>query len=587
MRKQQKKQQRRRRRILAIFVFAVVISILTQVVSFLRFESSEGDPLSTYGDVRSSTEQRQREQTTIILRPPRSNEDGDRDEKEEKLYGNWQIKYSKSQYDETMNEESIDKEYSKDDDDNDSDEVQENDRSEGEETSAPTEEESDDNDTYFKDPNAEVADWDYFPKAHQKSRLNTSSTDVVLSLHNKKINCDLFMKDVETTPPAQRKPSNEACEGYNGVLHIHHFDRGGASGTAFFLFTVGMLNWADQHNYLPWIHIEDGYTKPIWDNLVHNSSRIINYDYDNRTFTMKTGMDIGWFRDQRDKKNHIFPGRPFLKEKKLHSKEFFVHGTGVWEHYFHPPTDFVPGDTSCRNKPLVKFNDDHIVPGIHANAPWAPRAWRYGEAPYIIRKDLSWDEWFEPQRRHAAETTRRYIRFNPMMERRALCSLPNPEFSLGMHIRHGDKYLERDIIKPKMFLIFAEAFVNNGGGSIYLATDSAKVVKTILKKWPKHVADHIVLQPSVLGLTRNKTAAFDIGISPHRTNVEALTDVLALSKCTFVLHGLSAMSEAVLFINPGLIKRSVNLEDIDHRSVDYFINTIMPRGRKVVNGGQQ
>jgi len=171
------------------------------------------------------------------------------------------------------------------------------------------------------------------------------------------------------------------------------------------------------------------------------------------------------------------------------------------------------------------------------------------------------------------------------MERRARCSLPNPKFSIGMHIRHGDKYLERDIIKPKKFLVYAEAFVNNGGGSIYLATDSAKVVETILNKWPKHVADHIVLQPLVLGLTQNETAAFDIGISRHRTNVEALTDVLSLSKCTFFLHGLSAMSEAVLFINPGLIRRSVNLEDIDHRSVDYFINTIMPIGRKVANEG--
>ena len=577
--KQQKKRQRRR--ILTIFVSAVVISILTQVVSFLRFESSAGDPnesqyqLSTYGDIRSSTEHHQREQTTAILRPPRSNEDDDRDEEGER-----QIKYSKSRYGDTMNKESqsIDK-----DDDNDGDELPENDRSEGEETSASTEEESDDNDTYFKDPNAEVADWEYFPKAHQKSRLNTSSTNVVLSLHDKKIKCDRFMKDVETSPPTLRNPSNNACEGYNGVLHIHHFDQGGASATAFFLFTIGMLNWADQHNYLPWIHIEDGYTKPIWDNLVHNNSRSISYD--NRTFTMKTGMDIGWARDKRDSKNHIFPGRPFLKEKKLHSQKFFVHGTGVWEHYFRPPNDFVPGDTSCRNKPLVKFNDDHIVPGIHANAPWAPRAWRYGEAPYIIRKDLSWNEWFEPQRRHAAETTRRYILFNPMMERRARCSLPNPKFSIGMHIRHGDKYLERDIIKPKKFLVYAEAFVNNGGGSIYLATDSAKVVETILNKWPKHVADHIVLQPLVLGLTQNETAAFDIGISRHRTNVEALTDVLSLSKCTFFLHGLSAMSEAVLFINPGLIRRSVNLEDIDHRSVDYFINTIMPIGRKVANEG--
>jgi hypothetical protein len=78
-------------------------------------------------------------------------------------------------------------------------------------------------------------------------------------------------------------------------------------------------------------------------------------------------------------------------------------------------------------------------------------------------------------------------------------------------------------------------------------------------------------------LTRNETAAFDLGVSPHRTNVEALTDVLALSKCTFLLHGLSAMSEAVLYLNPGLVARSINLEDEVYEKFgpEEFVQTLM------------
>jgi hypothetical protein len=167
-----------------------------------------------------------------------------------------------------------------------------------------------------------------------------------------------------------------------------------------------------------------------------------------------------------------------------------------------------------------------------------------------------------------------------MMERRAACSLPNPEYSLGMHIRHGDKYIERKVIKTGKFLRYAKAFVENGGGSIYVASDSAKVFEKIEKSWPKNVSSHVVRQPCI-GLTNNGTAAFDLGHSAHRTNTEALTDLLALSKCTFLLHGLSALSEAVLYMNPGLIERSINLEDRNHKhkTVDYFVNEIMPKGR--------
>jgi len=460
--------------------------------------------------------------------------------------------------------------------DRNSEDMERSDETENEDEKEQSAEEEEE-DMYFRDPNVTVVNWNYFPPSKREPRRDASwtqtskSTSKLFTLNEKE--CDRLMINVDTSPPPMRKASNEACEGYNGVLHIHHFDSGAASGTAFFSFTIGMLAWADQHNYLPWIHIEDGYTRPIWDPIVHTNTT-------NATFEMKTGMGIEWARDPNDSEWHIFPGKPF-RERPLKSKKIILHGTGVWEHYFLPPNDFVPGDLSCRNKPIIKMTDDQIVPGIHANAPWAPRAWRSTEAPYILRSELSWDEWFKTQREHAAEITKRYIRFNPVMERRAHCAFPNPEFSLGMHIRHGDKYLERQIIETDRFLVFAEAFVNNGGHSIYLATDSAKVVETILENWPKHVADHVIYQKSVLGLTLDDKPAFDLGVSPHRTNVEALTDVLALSKSTYFLHGLSAMSEAVLYLNPGLVARSINLEDelYSEYRPESFVKSFMQLGK--------
>ena len=124
--------------------------------------------------------------------------------------------------------------------------------------------------------------------------------------------------------------------------------------------------------------------------------------------------------------------------------------------------------------------------------------------------------------------------------------------------------------------------MNNGGGSLYLATDSKDVVDNIMKEWPKHVTDHIVRQPSVEGLTPNHFAAFDLGISSHRTNTEALTDIIGLSKCTFLLHGMSAMTEAALYLNPGLVMRSINIEDPQYSdySPDDFVKNMMPLGKR-------
>jgi hypothetical protein len=499
-------------------------------------------------------------------------------------------------------------------------------------------------DGYFKDPNGTVADWDYYPKLPQRvqeppslrSDDDEDDTTVLLSQKQRQLlnfdpsnqeQCLEFLKVVDTSPPPlPAEPSHTACDGYDGVFHIRHYDGGAASGTAFFQLTIGMLQWADQHNYLPWIHIDDDVTKPIWDNVVHTQARPrvlkkanttnMSLDGSNNStvsstennqsgssshisFTMQSGVEVGWAIDKRDSWFCVFPGKPELGHKfgangrrrsvseeseiidaHLEPKEFVVSGTGVWDHYFMPPVKngFIPGDKSCTNKPLVRFDVDHIAPGMHANAPWAPRAWRTAEAPYIVQRRASWDDWFSDQRRHASEIVQRYIRFNPYMVRRAQCAFPDPEFSLGLHIRHGDKYLERDVIKVGTFYRYAKAFVQNGGGAIYVATDSARVFDVIDKKWPKKISSHVVRQPAMMGLTRNKTAAFDLGLSAHRTNVEALTDLLALSKCTFFLHGLSALSEAVLYINPTLWNRSINLEieDHDYMTPQFFVEKMMP-----------
>jgi hypothetical protein len=58
--------------------------------------------------------------------------------------------------------------------------------------------------------------------------------------------------------------------------------------------------------------------------------------------------------------------------------------------------------------------------------------------------------------------------------------------------------------------------------------------------------------------------------SHHSTNTQVLVDILAMSKCQHLLHGLLAVSEAAHYFNPSLHGRSVNLEIRNHATIPQF-----------------
>lgn len=110
---------------------------------------------------------------------------------------------------------------------------------------------------------------------------------------------------IDTSPPKLHPQSSGACDGFDGVLHIQQGDFGGASGTIFFLFVLGQLQYAEQFNLKPWVHL-NSWSKMVYDQVVHGQGS-------KRKFTMMDGMSIGWARDARDVDGNLFPGRPRLR----------------------------------------------------------------------------------------------------------------------------------------------------------------------------------------------------------------------------------------------------------------------------------
>ena len=114
-------------------------------------------------------------------------------------------------------------------------------------------------------------------------------------------------------------------------------------------------------------------------------------------------------------------------------------------------------------------------------------------------------------------------------------------------------------------MLFSEAVP---GGHVFVATDSSLVVADAQKYFaetPKMASHALHIQPDVL---RSKTtnSVFKLYRDNHdATNRQVLTDIGALSRCTFMVHVLSAVSEAAVFHNPSLHARSVNLEDTENK----------------------
>lgn len=362
-----------------------------------------------------------------------------------------------------------------------------------------------------------------------------------------------------TRPGINLRTASDACSGYRGILHIAQGDAEGAAGTVFFLFVLNQLLYAQEHNLIPWIHLNN-VSHHIFDARVHGSYA---QSESARTIVVSDTVQPSWlgFRDPIAQKNFGFPGPPPKETSPDGPRTVTVEGNGVWESYFLPVSDYSPTDPSCQQLPLVKLSYAQIIPGLHLNCPWSLRAWRYGGLPPALRNDTaaSYSDWFRPMRQRGSRMVQKYIRFQPYMLQKAQHANPSSH-CLAIHVRHSDKANRRQKIPLKRFYPYMDAYLEQVplGGKIYVATDSSRVLEE-LQSLP-HYHDRLLWQEGA-ARSQNSTAVFRQH-NHHDTNVQVLVDILAMSQCQFLLHGLSAVSEAVLYLNPALQAdyRGVNLE---------------------------
>ena len=390
---------------------------------------------------------------------------------------------------------------------------------------------------------------------------------------------------------------DDVCFHYDGILLISYADRDGFA-TVFFLYIMNQLLYAETHNLLPWIHLDSETNTHVYDETEHG------YEDDSQIslgLHVLNGLNWDNFYDPQSSQNYSYPGKPVLdyQDPKSVSTSITLNGTGIWSSYFDPPSRLDPlrhladptksSGSSCHSKPIFQLTLPQIEPSLMVYCPYSVRAWRRRSTPPSLAQwNIPYQEWFDPMRQSAHEVVRRH--YHPTEEMVNLAHRANPvvegeEACLAIHIRHSDKADRRKQIEIDEFLPYIDAYFKAAVwvGTrivIYVATDSNQVIEDIQYKWPKKLTSYFKFQKGSMGqpVTRsdNKTAVFKLSQDHHRTNTEVFVDILAMAKCEFMVHGMSAVSEAVHYLNPRLHSQSVNLEEELPSNATDYLRTIQP-----------
>lgn len=405
------------------------------------------------------------------------------------------------------------------------------------------------------------------------------------------------LEDNEFLPSAasatRHGDDDDVCFHYDGILLISYADKDGFA-TVFFFYVMNQLLYAEKHNLLPWIHLDNEANTHVYDKTEHN--------YVDSPLSLKlqvlNGLHWDSYDDSENSQTYEYPGTPILDHKDPESESSIVtlNGTGIWSSYFEAPSRLDPvrdlaGDpkstsSTCHSKPIFQLTLRQIEPSLMVFCPYCVRAWRRKSTPPTLAQwNKPYQEWFEPMRRSAQGVVHRHI--HPTEEMITLAHKSNPvveseDACLALHIRHSDKADSREPIPVKDFLPYAEAYFQASiwiGTTIvvYVATDSNSVIKEIEDAWPKKLTTYIKFQKGEMGQpvlrSDNKTAVFKLSQEHHRTNSEIMVDILAMAKCEFMVHGMSAVSEAVHYMNPRLHDQSVNLEEETASGLNYLKET--------------
>jgi hypothetical protein len=369
----------------------------------------------------------------------------------------------------------------------------------------------------------------------------------------------------------RRRQDQPHCEDVDGILLISRVIRKAGAGTMFFQSLVDSLLYADKYNLLPYIWINDDENKPCYDPQVHGVGGD-NFSFTHRTGYISNVVGVGAMACHTNEGTR--PGPPDLTHTEVES--YTLIGNGLWQSYFEPlATEFPWENPSCATKPIFEFSRSQIMPDMHRCSEIAVRGWAFKGTPdALLPNDRPITDWLWDHRQRAAVMVRKYFQPQAWLEERIQQANPDPQRCLAAHIRLTDKASGRDKKGLEVYKPYIEAYAkaSDGISPIYIATDDGTVLETIQREWPTTVSSRIISQQGAFRAQKGgKIPTFKLlENDKHRSNTEALVEMYAMARCSYFVHGYSGMAEAVVYLNPSLHTRSVNIDDPEKPSHEKF-----------------
>ena len=244
-----------------------------------------------------------------------------------------------------------------------------------------------------------------------------------------------------------------------------------------------------------------------------------------------------------------------IKNRYLDSNNIF------WNNYFVS----TPINNDMLNLEKIKLTSDEYN-YIHHN--FGIQTYPYGDGMYSHLKkhyDEPYTEeisnfYFE-NRKIANKIIKDHLKINScILEEtdKIISNLPKNKFIIGVHIRGTDKVstIGGRKIEPDEYFIFIDYLIKKNNDSIiFLATDDAEYYNIFKKKYN----DKVFYQEEVL---RSRCNVFldESNKNNYKKGKDVLVDCLCLSRCDFLIHQSSAVSEFAIYFNINLHNKSLNLQ---------------------------
>ena len=229
-----------------------------------------------------------------------------------------------------------------------------------------------------------------------------------------------------------------------------------------------------------------------------------------------------------------------------------AHGANMWEQYFQPVSDVVPGA-------------GHVLHALPSKALWKLHqrgddsvfAYYYG----VHSAKRGYDEAWYRSMRLRAHGLLKHVSLKPHVQD-AVDDFWRRELAarwpvLGLHVRGTDKdpAIGGSIVPPRSYAPHIDSYLaSHPNATLFVATDSPAALQWMRQRYGARVVAREAL--------RSEGNAFlDTRLRDnYRKGLDVLLDALLLSRCDFLLKSSSAVGEFAIYWSPRLHERSIDLQ---------------------------